>query len=70
MLYVINGSVRFKSHLFETNPNQKGTANVVPDDSSFATLISFNTRQLLGFSMELLDLPAKAAHILYNLHSV
>ena len=70
MLYAINGSFRINSHLFETNPNLNGAAYVVPDDSSFATLISSNTRQLLGFSMELLDLPAKAAHILYNLHSV
>jgi hypothetical protein len=70
MVYVINGSLRFNSHLFETNPNQNGTANVVPDDSSFATLIAFNTRQLLGFSVKLLDLPAKAAHILYDLHVV
>ena len=70
MLYAINGSLRFNSHLFETNPIQNGTANVVPDDSWFATLISFNTGQLLGFSVKLLDLPAKAAHILYDLHVV
>jgi hypothetical protein len=70
MLYAINGTFRFNSLLFETNPNQNGTANVVPDDSSFATLISFNTRQLLGFSVKLLDLPTKAAHILYDLHVV
>ncbi|HEX7433353.1 MAG TPA: hypothetical protein VF326_06825 [Anaerolineaceae bacterium] len=62
--------MRFNRHLFEAKPNQNGPANVVPDDSSFATLISFNTHQLLGFSVKLLDLPAKAAHILYDLHVI
>ena len=70
MLYTINGSLRFNRHPFETNPNQNGTANVVSDDSRIATLVSFNTGQLLGFSVKLLDFPAKAAHILYDLHLV
>jgi hypothetical protein len=70
MFYVINGSFGFKSHSFETNPNQNGTANVVSDDSRFATLVCYKTGQLLGFSVKLLDLPAKDAHILYDLHVV
>ena len=49
MLDAINSSMRFNGHLFETDPNQNGTTNVVPDDSSLATLIAFNSRQLLGF---------------------
>jgi hypothetical protein len=60
----------FDSHLFETNPDQNGTADGVPHGSRFATLISFKPRQLFGFSMKLLDLPAKAAHILYDLQVV
>src|SRR5450759_2147910 len=70
MFYTVNGSLCFNRHLFETNPNQNGTANVIPDDSHFATLTTIKTGQLLGFLVKLLDLPAKAAHILYDLHVV
>lgn len=70
MFDMIDGSLSFKRHLFEANPNQNGTANMIPDDSCFARLIAFQTGQLLGFSVKLLDLPAKAAHILYDLHVV
>jgi len=67
---MVNCSLCFNRHLFETNPNQNGTANVIPNDSRIATLTAFKTGQLLGFSVKLLDLPAKAAHILYDLHLV
>src|SRR5450759_279487 len=70
MFYTVNSSLCFNRHLFETNPNQNGTANVIPDDSRFATLTTIKTGQLLGFLVKLLDLPAKAAHILYDLHVV
>jgi len=62
--------MRFNSHLFESNPDQNSTADVVPNNSGFATLTAFDTRQLLGFSVKLLNLPAKAAHLLYELHVV
>jgi hypothetical protein len=70
MLYAVNSPMRFNSHLFETNPNQNGTTNMISDGSRFATLISFDACQLLGFSVKLLDLPAKAAQIMYDLHVV
>jgi hypothetical protein len=58
------------SDLLEANPYQNGTANMIADDTSLATLTSFNPGQLLGFTVKLLDFPAKAAHILYDLHVV
>jgi hypothetical protein len=64
MLYAINSSLCFHSHLFETNPNQNGTTNVISDTSRFAAMIAFDTCQLLGFSVNLLELPTKAAHIM------
>ena len=70
MLYAVKCTLCFNRHLFETNPNQNGTANVISDASGFATLISFNTCQVLGLTVKLLDLPTKAAHILYDLHVV
>ena len=57
MLYAMNSSMRFNSHLFAMNPNQNGTANVIPDNSGFATSIAFDACQLLGFSVKLRDLP-------------
>jgi hypothetical protein len=70
MLDTVNRSMRFNCHLFETNPHQNGAANVISDSSRFVTLISLNTRPLLFFSVKLLDLPAKAAHILYDRHVI
>src|SRR5512145_1749276 len=70
MFDLINGLLRFMSDLLETNPYQHGAANMVSDNSCFATLATFNSGQLLGFTVKLLDLPAKAAHILYDLHVV
>lgn len=68
MLYAINSSLCFNCHLFEANPNQNGATDMISNASGFAALISFNTCQLLGFSVKLLNLPAKAAHIMYDLH--
>jgi len=58
------------SNLFETDPDQNGTANMISNDAGFSALATFNSGQLLGFTVELLDFPAKAAHILYDLHVV
>ena len=60
----------FNSHLFEPNPNENGATDMISDNSCFATLISFDAGQLLGFSVKLLNLPSKAAHIMYDLHVV
>jgi hypothetical protein len=70
MLDMVNGALGSNRHLLETYPNQNGTANVIPDGSGLATLITFKTRQLFGFSVKLLDLPAEAAHVLYDRHVV
>src|SRR4030066_2322141 len=70
MFYLINRLLGFMSDLFEANPYQNGTADVVSDNSGFTTLATFGAGQLFGFAVKLLDLPAKAAHILYDLHVV
>ena len=58
------------SNLIETDPDQNCAADVISNDPDFSALATFNSGQLLGFAMELLDFPAKAAHILYDLHVV
>src|SRR5882757_927495 len=70
MLDPINGTLGFNSHLFETNPNENGATDVVSDNSCFATLISFDASQLLGFSVKLLNLPSEAAQIMHDLRVV
>ena len=70
MLDPVNGALGFNGDLFETNPNKNGAANVISNNSCFATLISFDASQLLGFSVKLLNLPSKAAQIMYDLRVV
>ena len=67
---LIDRTLRHMSNLFETDPDQNGTANMISNDAGFSALATFNSGQLLGFTVELLDFPAKAAHILYDLHVV
>jgi hypothetical protein len=43
---------------------------MISDDSGFTTLTIFQSGELFGFSVKLLDLPAKAAHFLYSLRIV
>jgi hypothetical protein len=50
MLDMVNGTLGFNSHLFEPNPNENGATDMISDNSCFATLISFDAGQLLGFS--------------------
>ncbi len=70
MFDAVNGALRFNSYLLEPDPNQDRTTDMVPDNSRLAALISFKSGQLLCLSVKLLDLPAKAAQILYDLHIV
>ena len=70
MLDLTNGSLRFKGHPLGPDPNQHSTAIVVTNNSFLSTLTIFKTSQLFGFAVKLLDFPAKAAHILDDLHII
>jgi len=70
MLDAINGALSFNGNLLEPHPNQDRTTDMVSDNSGYAALISFKSSQLFRFTVKLLDLPAKVAHILYDLHVV
>jgi len=70
VFYLVDGSLGFMSNLFETNPNQYGRTNMIPDDSCLSALATFDTGHLLGFMVKLLDLPTKVAHVLYDLRVV
>ena len=46
------------------NPHQYGAGNMISLASGLSALAFFNTRQLLEFSVKLLDLPANATRLL------
>ena len=70
MLEVINRLLCFIGNLLQTDPNQNGTRNVISNNSSFATLATFQSSQLLGFAMKLLNFPTEATHLSYGLRVV
>ena len=69
MFDLVDSLLRFAGDLFETNPDQDGTTDVVADDAGFATLTAFQAGELLGFAMKLLNLPAQATRLLCGLVS-
>jgi len=50
--------------MLETNPDEHGTSNMITNNASKATLTTFKTSELLGFSVKLLNFPTQAAHLL------
>ena len=70
VLDLIDRPVSFVCELFETNPDEKRTTNMIADDPDFPALASFDASQLLGLIVKLLDLPAHASHFLDDLRVV
>ncbi len=60
MLEVIHRLLGFISNLLETHANQNSTGDMISDNSGFATLTTFRSGGLFGFSVKLLDLPSEA----------
>ena len=60
MFDLINRPFSFKSNLFEPDPHQNCTANVVSDSSGHLALATFQPGQLFGLSVKLLNFPAQA----------
>ena len=48
MFDLVDSLVGFAGDLFKPNPDQEGTADVVADDTGFATLTALQARELLG----------------------
>src|SRR5258708_18852504 len=67
MLELINGLRSLCRHMLETNPNEDGTSNMITDNARETTLTTFQTGQLFGLAVKLLNLPAQAAHLLCSL---
>ena len=62
--------MRLLNNFFEMDPNENGTSDMISDNPGFSALAAFHAGQLLGFAVKLLDFPAKAAHVSYDLHIV
>ena len=54
----------FSRNSRHANSHQNGTGNVISLDSRLSALAFFNARQLLEFSVKLLNLPTNATRIL------
>src|SRR6516225_154803 len=54
----------------QATPHQYGAGNVIALAAGLATLAALNTRELLRFTMKLLDLPAQAARVLCRLYRI
>src|SRR5713101_8890633 len=50
--------------LLQTDPNQHGAADMIADTTRPTTLATIDARQLLVFTMELLNLGSPAPHVL------
>jgi len=65
ILYSVDGSIGFNRDLFETRPNKNGTTDMVPYNSCFPALVTFDTSQLLGFTVELWVKNVSATNAVY-----
>ena len=64
MLDLVKGLLGLVSEGLQTHPHQQRTRYVIALDTSFATLAILKTRELFGFAVTLLNLPAQGAHLL------
>lgn len=67
MFDLINGLLSYLGNLFEPNPHQDRTADMVADCSSSTLLATFQSEELFGLSVKLLNLPTQATHLLSGL---
>ena len=70
MFDLINRPLSFIGNLLKPDPHQNCTSNVVADNSGLAALATFQSGQLFGFSVKLLNFPAQATHFLHGLRVV
>ena len=70
MFDLINRLLRFLGNLLEPDPYPDRAPNVVTDNSGLTTLATFQSSELFGLSVKLLNLPAQATHLLHGLRVV
>ena len=70
MLNLINGTSGLISQVFEAQPDQQGTRNVIALHACFAALAGLDPRQLLELAVILLNLPAQRTRLLCTLRRV
>jgi hypothetical protein len=60
MFYLIDRLLGFITDLFEKNPDQHGTADMISDRSLLVALATFDAGQLLGFRGEIARLSSRS----------
>lgn len=63
LLETVNIRSSLLSKLLETNPDENGTADMIALNTSEAALALLNTRNLLGLTVKLLNLPTQGTHL-------
>ena len=64
MFDLIQGLSGFISFPSQVNPNEKGSTDVIVDNTRQTTLAFFKSRQLFRFTVKLFNLPAAATRLL------
>ena len=64
MFHLIESPSSFGSNCFEPNPHQQRTADVIALNTRFAALTALQPGELFSFTVQLLNLPTKATHLL------
>ncbi len=64
MFDLVNGLLTGVGEAFEAYPHQQRAGDVVALNTRFAAQAILKTRQLLGFAVKLLNLPAQGTHLL------
>lgn len=67
MFDLINRPLSFMGYLLEPDPNQDGATDMISNNSSSAALATFQSGELFGLSVKLLNFPPQAARLLHSL---
>jgi hypothetical protein len=67
---LIGRAPRLRREFFESDPDEKSTANMVALNACLATLAAFQARNLFTFAIHLLDRKPKATHLLGGLGGI
>ena len=70
VLDLVDGPIALVSQVLQAAPHQQRARDMVALNAPTPPLATLDPRQLLGFSMKLLDLPAQAARLSRLMHRI
>ena len=63
MFKLVDSAPRLRGQRFEPDPDEEGTADMVPLNPRGTTLAAFEPGELFPFAVQLLNVPTKATHL-------